>query len=49
MRADEQWLPSASDQEERLPIGEDVSRAYVDGRNEGRRDERARLLATEAA
>lgn len=44
-------LPSASDREDRLPIGEDVGRAYVDGRNEGRRTgerhgeqvERARL------
>lgn len=41
----EQWLPSASDQEDMLPISEDVARAYVDGRNEGRRDERARIRA----
>lgn len=39
----EQWLPSASDQEERLPIEEDVARAYIDGRNDGRRDERVRI------
>lgn len=43
MDTPEQWLPSASDQEDRLPISEDVGRAYIDGRNEGRRDERARV------
>lgn len=29
--------------EPRVPIGEDVARAYIDGRNEGRQGERARL------
>lgn len=39
------WMNS--DQREatkqRLPIEEDVTRAYIDGRNAGRRDERTRI------
>lgn len=43
MSGPEQWLPSASDQEDRVPIGEDVPRAYIDGRDDGRREEGARI------